>query len=70
MLFTLGNLFLRASSVYTLLLRELPLRFLFIPTSIIIGSRYFFNSAACARGIGSMGGIEKNNRSGQEEDWR
>ena len=47
-----------------------PLGFLFIPTSIITGIRYFFNSASCAREIGSLDGIEKNNKGGPEEDWR
>ena len=47
-----------------------PLGFLFIPTSIITGSRYFFNSASCAREIGSLDGIEKNNKGGPEEEWR
>ena len=52
-----------------------PLGFLFIPTSIITGARFFFNSSACAQEIGSLDGIEKNNRNldndfAAEEEWR
>ena len=47
-----------------------PLGLLFLPTSAITGLRYFFNSASCAREIGSFNGIEKNNKGGRDEDWR
>jgi hypothetical protein len=50
--------------------KNYPLGFLFIPTSIITGSRFFFNSASCAREIGTFDGIEKNNKGGREEEWR
>ena len=68
-LFIIVPLFILFSS------RNYPLGFLFIPTSIITAARYFFNSAACAQEIGSLDGIEKNNKHlgtehGPEEEWR